>query len=117
MRRWLALVLLCLLPLQVSWAAVADYCAHEHGQATPHLGHHDEEHEAWPGQSDDPTQPGSSPLAHDHHSHLASFVGLLGDAGLAVDTSWGGSLQSYDRPPPASIPPDQPERPKWSVLA
>ena len=41
MRRWLAILLLVLLPTQMSWAAVADYCAHESGAAADHVGHHD----------------------------------------------------------------------------
>lgn len=117
MRRWLALVLLCLLPLQVSWAVVADYCAHERGQAVQHFGHHDDEHEVWAGASDDPAQPDTSALAHDHHSHVTGFVGLPGDAAPIVGDAWSGSLRAADHPHPASIPPDQPERPKWLVPA
>ena len=44
MRRWLTLLLLVLLPLQFSWAAVASYCGHETGTQTQHLGHHDHHH-------------------------------------------------------------------------
>ena len=40
MRRRLAIVLLALLPLQFSWAAVASYCGHETQAATGHFGHH-----------------------------------------------------------------------------
>lgn len=116
MRRCLAVILLCLLPLQISWAVVADYCAHEHGQAQ-HFGHHDDEHEVWPGESADGTQPGSSALAHDHHCHLTGFVGLPADAALILADARFGSLRAADHPQPASIPPDQPERPKWYVPA
>ena len=41
MRRWLAILLLVCLPLQFSWAAVADYCMHESGETADHVGHHD----------------------------------------------------------------------------
>jgi hypothetical protein len=44
-RRFLAIVLLALLPLQFSWAAVASYCEHEtQGQHAEHFGHHDHDH-------------------------------------------------------------------------
>jgi hypothetical protein len=39
--RILIIVLLALLPLQFSWAAVASYCAHESMVAARHLGHYD----------------------------------------------------------------------------
>lgn len=119
MRRWLALLLLCLLPFQVSWAAVADYCSHEHGQAARHFGHHSDEYEAWPGKAGDPAQPGSAgaSLAHDHHSHLSGFLGLPGDAALVPAHAWGTSFAAEEPLRPASVPPDQPERPKWSVPA
>jgi hypothetical protein len=46
MRRWVSLVLLVLLPLQLSWAAAASYCQHESGPGTvAHFGHHEHEHE------------------------------------------------------------------------
>lgn len=44
MRRWLAIFLLTLLPLQFSWAAAAGYCAHESRVEGTHLGHHQHEH-------------------------------------------------------------------------
>ena len=44
MRRWLAIFLLILLPAQLSWAAVGDYCAHESGAGAEHFGHHEHRH-------------------------------------------------------------------------
>ncbi|NCV41106.1 MAG: hypothetical protein EBW11_11190 [Betaproteobacteria bacterium] len=40
MRKFLAIFLLVLLPLQFSWAAVAGYCQHEAGVTANHPGHH-----------------------------------------------------------------------------
>jgi len=42
--RVLAIVLLALLPLQFSWAAVASHCGHEAQAAVGHFGHHEHEH-------------------------------------------------------------------------
>ena len=44
-RRLLAIVLLALLPLQFSWAAVAPYCGHEM-DSVGHFGHHEHHHRA-----------------------------------------------------------------------
>ncbi|WP_067272310.1 hypothetical protein [Mitsuaria sp. 7] len=46
MRRWLTVFLLILLPLQLSWAVAATYCAHEADPAVNHIGHHEHRHEA-----------------------------------------------------------------------
>lgn len=44
MRRWLAILMLTVLPLQFSWAVVVAYCGHESGQLAQHLGHHEHQH-------------------------------------------------------------------------
>ena len=121
MRRWLALFLLCLLPLQVSWAAVADYCSHEHGSATQHFGHHDDEHEVWTDQPDDakqqtdPVQTGKSSLGHDH-SHLSGFLALLHEHSVSTYNALQPALRCNALTYP-SIPPDRPERPNWPTPA
>lgn len=40
MRRWIAILLMIVLPLQLSWAVAANYCQDEQGQHAPHFGHH-----------------------------------------------------------------------------
>ena len=46
MRRWLTVLMLVLLPLQVSWAAASAYCQHEQSVTEmQHLGHHEHKHE------------------------------------------------------------------------
>jgi hypothetical protein len=45
-RKLFFIVLLAILPIQFSWAAVAAYCRHESGEATRHLGHHEHQHRA-----------------------------------------------------------------------
>lgn len=39
MKRWLFILLMLALPLQLSFAAVASYCGHEEGAAAQHFGH------------------------------------------------------------------------------
>jgi hypothetical protein len=62
-RRLLAIVLLALLPLQFSWAAVASYCVHGGHASSGHFGYRD----------------------HGHH------VGASIDAGLAADLTTDAS--------------------------
>lgn len=45
MRRWLTILLLMLLPAQLTWAAAASYCQHETGNQAAHLGHHEHQHQ------------------------------------------------------------------------
>ncbi len=40
MRRWIAILLMIVLPLQLSWAVAANYCQDEQGQDEQHFGHH-----------------------------------------------------------------------------
>ena len=86
MRRLLILFLLCLLPVQISWAAIADYCAHEQTGEAQHFAHHVDEH-APPLAALDGLDSGDDPvksnLGHDH-CHLAGFIGLLGETTLTA---------------------------------
>lgn len=52
MRRFIAIFLLMLLPLQFSWAAVGVYCGHESGAWAQHLGHHEHAHQHAPAEQD-----------------------------------------------------------------
>ncbi len=52
MRRWLTVFLLILLPLQLSWAVAATYCAHEADPAVNHIGHHQHQHDGSEGARD-----------------------------------------------------------------
>lgn len=119
MQRLMVLLILCLLPLQISWAAVADYCGHGKGEAVQHFGHHDdghEGHEASSGKSDPDKQSGKAGFGHDH-CHLAVFLGLLG--GTVIHTPDQPALPPLrcDERIHASLPLDRPERPKWYALA
>lgn len=122
--RLLAIVLLALLPLQFSWAAVASYCAHE-VDGTGHFGHHTHHHHHGAGA------PGVDPAADDDASpdKAADPVGV--DCGHCHGTfSVIPMLQAALPDVPASaLPragaspgggahaPEPPERPQWQPLA
>lgn len=85
MRRWIAIFLLVLMPLQAVWAAAVPYCQHEGTSSQArHLGHH--QHQAHGdvdgAEAHDHGEPeggkGLDSLDHDHHCW--SFVSVLPDA-------------------------------------
>lgn len=124
MRRWFVILLLCLLPLQFSWAAVAAYCGHEGNKPAQHLGHHEHQHagddaasSAHAGSSK--TTDSGSPAGFDFdcghcHGSCASVAmpaePMVPSAGAAP---WVASLQDALRTRAQSPP----ERPQWRVLA
>lgn len=111
MRRLFILFLLCLLPLQISWAAVGDYCGHEQDNAAQHFGHHDDAHEPSPSPSDDGKQDAQS-FGHGH-CHLSGFLGVL--------STFADTAHECVHPRPhegegtyQSRPTCPPERPQWT---
>lgn len=120
MRRFFILFMLFLLPLQISWAAVADYCAEPTGEAQ-HVAHHNDEHAAVldafnDNGPDNGVDPGQSIFGHDH-CHLSGFIGMLNEA--TVSTAIVPSLPVLQRENHvfSSQILDRPERPKWYSLA
>ena len=76
-KRWLLMFVACLLPLQVSWAAVTAYCQHEQGVEAAHFAHHEHEHHAnHPETDEDKTIPGA-PHADCSHSHAVNWIPAL----------------------------------------
>lgn len=116
MRRFLVLLMLCLLPLQISWAALTNYCGHEPGKATLHLGHHDDEHKSFSAKSDPDQQPGNLNLGHDH-CHLSGFLGLLNEVPFLASAPLAQPSLRGDEPAYPSLALDRPERPKWCAPA
>lgn len=119
MRRWLAALLVALLSVQLTWAAVAPYCEHEVSQSG-HFGHHEHHHhDAVPGDASDAAGADKSPLTVDL------------DCGQCHGVSAGLNqvMQPCLLPIPSTRPsvpvvegaaagtPERPERPNWSDLA
>ena len=120
MQRWCAILLLALLPLQFSWAAVAGYCAHESDAQVQHLGHHEHQHagHAAAAQDLDPAgKTGPSALDLDcGHSHttccaLPALVGRL--IVLSLPSHPAVPVQGQLR----TLAQDPPERPQWQRFA
>lgn len=114
MRRWFAILLLLLLPLQSLWAAAAPYCAHEESPKSMHVGHHAHEHQG----SETDQDSSNGPAASHADCHVCQGAGGAiaqplvpsGQAGhSAILPAWGFALPT----PPVSLP----ERPNWPRLA
>lgn len=115
MRRLFILLMLCLLPLQISWAAVANYCDHEQGANSQHFGHHEDEHNASHVTPDSDKQPGQSGAVNDH-SHLSSFLGVPSSFSHTTCNHFQTILHHDDWPYPSLVA-ELPERPNWLVPA
>ena len=124
MRRWLCVLLLALLPLQFSWAAVVGYCAHEANATAPHLGHHQHAHEdaslenAATSASADAGGT-SAPSALDLDCGHCHGLGVV----VSVPVAGPPTLRALHHAAPwparglASHPTAPPDRPQWPPLA
>lgn len=111
MRRWLAVLLLVLLPLQFTWAAAAAYCQHETGDAAKHFGHHDHKHhQDSTDTSNGPSFGIDSDCAACHAGCAAATVTV---SSFALETT-PPTLAPWHPHAPVSPPAAQPERPNWS---
>ena len=116
MRKLFAILLLLLLPLQASWAAVAGYCQHEQGAATRHLGHHEHQHHQAPKATSHQTSSAINPAADLDCSlcQAGCLLAMLTEPGLSATTLLVADPAVSIDPPPSSAPLDLPERPNWS---
>lgn len=116
MHRWIALVLLVLLPLQALWAITAPYCHFEDVRGSAlghaHIGHHQHEHMVVKHvSSDSGSDDGDCSFCH------ATPLAMRSDVSPVVvvlnrQTLSPSRLQVIPLPPP-----HRPERPNWSDLA
>ena len=122
MQRWLAILLLVLLPIQFSWAAVAVYCGHEQGPQSEHLGHHEHEHQHAQASAHDGKAPEEGPSVSFGfdldcgHCH-ASFVTVPVMAPALVIPLSGRPSPLADVDSLRERPSAPPERPQWRLLA
>ncbi len=115
MRFLVVVLLLVLLPLHLSWAAVAPYCAHEvEPQSQQHAGHDDHAAPVAEQSQGDADADLVQPECGHCHSHCtgvtvaAVSMQTMGTAELLVPAS---------HPSAADQAPPRPERPQWAGLA
>ena len=120
MRRCFVIILLALLPLQFSWAAVAAYCGHESDAQAQHFGHHEHQHdEAANPETGAAQPPGKAIVSVDLdcgqcHGYCAALPLPTDDLPLLVDASRPvAPAEGAAR----TLAPCPPERPQWAALA
>jgi hypothetical protein len=117
MKRYLAIFLLVLLPMQFSWAAMAGYCQHETGVTAQHPGHHAHDHATADHQESSAKTAPSACMDHDcatcHLGCAAALVSDLKTTTVAISDDHPLHLQVMASQPST----ERPERPQWPVLA
>ena len=120
MRRWLTIILLALLPIQFSWAAVASYCEHEATTQTPHVGHHEHQHHTDLDVNVDKDADAQKPAGGvdldcgQCHGSCAAMPLPLANPLSLMNTSRPATLaDAFER----AHAPTPPERPQWVSLA
>ena len=115
-KKLLFIVLMALLPLQMTWAAISAYCTHhEEGKAALHLGHHEDTAVI----DDDSGQPDSQKAAeqsHGHHHH-GGILGIVSFVSIATHDASSAATHAALQARISSPPPSQPERPNWPAAA
>ena len=117
MRRIILTLMILFLPVQGTWAAVTVYCNHETGNGeSRHFGHHFHRHQASAnGSSTDSSQTGGIDndcgFCHLNFKlvHAMSFDGPSNCELSLVNAPCSTRYSSYI--------PEEPDRPKWQVLA
>ena len=118
MRRFLVLLML-LVPLQLSWAAVSAYCEHETEAASHHVGHHEHKHQQDQSNHGNDSGPDSKPSNFDADCGVCHVSCSMALGGGITPSDFTGSdftfahLQSLQLTQFSS----KPERPKWIGLA
>lgn len=113
MRKWLAVFLLIVIPMQFALAATAAYCQHETGVATKHLGHHGHKHQAQPGELPQSDKTKSNGFDLDcGNCHAGCSMAVATAEGNSALLGHGFIDPSTDRVL-ASLPLKAPDRPQW----
>lgn len=118
MRKLFVIFLLVLIPMQLTWAAVAVYCQHDADLTTQHFGHHDHKHA---DASTDDTDIDKSKLSKGPHGDCGvcqahSSLAVASDLSFPIYNGMT-PLQAHNTDFPPSSLLSRPERPKWARLA
>jgi hypothetical protein len=117
-KKFLFILMLLILPLQLSWAAMAPYCQHEDGAAGQHLGHHAHHHVE--NKIDDGADSGGGSPVKAHADCVTCHGGAVGIAITPMKAAPDASVIAAGVPAvplPAFLLPERPERPKWTLAA
>jgi hypothetical protein len=116
--RFLVLLIL-LVPLQLSWAAVSAYCEHETAAASQHVGHHEHQHQSDQSTHRDDSGPDSKSSNFDADCGVCHVSCSMAVCDGIAPLNFAG-VNAVFAPPPAfhlTLFSSKPTRPKWLVLA
>ncbi len=119
MMRRMAVFLICLMPLQFSWAAISAYCEHETQSAAHHVGHHEHQHETNQSTGDVEFGSESKSVSFDPDCGVCHAGCLVAPCNAIASLGPRESEIAFEHPPSFHLPlfSSKPERPKWSDLA
>ena len=115
---WLLIALLCLMPVQLSWATLARYCQHESVALAEqrHAGHHSHEHQAQAGSPESSAKGQSSlPDTDCHYCHASVAPFAIAQYAYAGSFLPSAPLTGCQRACFSGWIPPSIERPKWSA--
>jgi hypothetical protein len=118
MKRVFLVILILLLPLQLSWAAVASYCQNEVSQARVHFGHHEHKTSQQPVSMKDHVSKGA--VDNDTECgfcHLSCCKSVTAYTQLKLPADF--NLAAYPLIPSdfSSHIAEGPEKPNWQLAA
>jgi hypothetical protein len=112
------ILMLALLPLQFSWAAVAVYCQHEQ-EASTHFGHHSHEHEAdATAQIDDSSDEGALAKVDADCAvcHISAQPSFLNSPPIVTPPQVATHATQLQTDYSSHIP-EGPQKPDWQLVA
>ena len=113
-RKFLLALLIMMLPVQYSWAAVSAYCSHEDAAtAKAHFGHHVHKHVSNAG-GDGHSKPTSS-HTDCHFCHLNWSMAF--DSTAIIAFAMPALVMARDQVLTPHYIPSRPERPNWAAVA
>ena len=115
MKRAFLILLLAILPFQISWATAAAYCQHEQGKAAQHFGHHEHEHQASDADRSDKDKAKYHDSDCSYH-HLSAVKSLCSTV-PSIASSPRSLPIAFLSPPFDSHIPDGLIRPDWRIVS
>lgn len=114
MRRLLIILMLMVVPFQLSWAAAAAYCQHESNPAVSHFGHHTHQHSASTAESKSSMPKAQLGVDDDCATCHLGGIGIapMESFSLTLDMA-PANVRVTHNAYPISIRPHRPERPQW----
>lgn len=113
MKQFFLIFILFILPLQISWAAIAVYCQHETGTGVGHFGHHTHEHKVSKDENKKENLSGKidRDCAYCNLGHIGFFAFSADLSSIALPLVHSPNHDHLV----TLIPPDRPERPDWNL--